>query len=186
MFSYALETIGKNFVIPSIAPAQLPFVIDADTKISECVLIHPEVNEKIEYAHGPFWNFSSDIVVGTFEINQKPIEVVKNELKALVAKTRYAKEVSGTKVTVQDVEVTIDTSRGARDIFAQKYLLMASGETVNWKFPERWLLLSKSDLGLIVNAAVTYIQNQFNWEKDKTAEIDAATTNTQLNAVNLN
>jgi hypothetical protein len=183
MFTYALESVGIQKLVPSFAPAELPLTINADTKISECTLVYPEYNKKIQYIHGPFWDFSKDVVVGTFEVKETPLELIQNDLKAIVAAERYKNETDGAKITIQNKEVSIDTTRGARDIFAQKYLLMADNETVNWKFPEGWLTLTKAELGQIVNAAVAHIQSKFDWEKSKSAEIDAATTGAQLDAI---
>lgn len=185
MFNHALESVGIKSQVPSNPPSQLPLIINEDAKINECTLVYPEYNKKIQYIHGPFWDFSKDIAVGSFEIKEIPLELIKNDLKNTVAAERYKNEIAGTKTTIQNKEVSIDTSRGARDIFAQKYLLMADGETVNWKFPEGWLTLTKAELGQIVNVAVMHIQGKFDWEKNKSAEIDAATTAAQLDGMTL-
>lgn len=185
MFKFALESVGIDTTVPGVAPEQLPLVINADAKIQECVLVYPEYNKKIQYAHGPFWDFSKDVAIGTFEVKENSIEAIRNDLKAIVAAERYKNETAGTKITVQNKEVTIDTTRGARDIFAQKYLLMADNETVNWKFPEGWLTLTKAELGAVVNMAVAHIQNEFNWEKTKVEAIEAAATSAELDAIAL-
>jgi hypothetical protein len=183
MFKYALESVGVNASLPGVAPQSFPFVINEDTKISECVLVYPQYNKKIEYIHGPFWDFAAPVVVGTFEVKQSSIESIKNELKSIVAAERYKNEIAGTKTTIQGLEISVDTTRGVRDIFAQKYLLMSDNETVNWKFPEGWLTLTKSELGSIVSVAVTHIQSEFNWEKTKTDQIDAAISAAELDAI---
>ena len=98
----------------------------------------------------------------------------------MVAVKRYVKEVAGTKATVQNTEVTVDTSREGRNVFVQKYSLMKTGDTVNWKFPEGWLTLTKIELGTIVTAGQTHIQSFFDWEKDYSDQIDAAQTKQDL------
>ena len=60
---------------------------------------------------------------------------------------------------------------------------MGENDVVNWKFPEAWLTLTKSDLGIAVNAGVAHVQAQFNWELAKNEEIDACTTAAELDAV---
>ena len=160
-----------------------PIIINEETKILPATLIYQGFNSRIEYLDGPFWEFSDTLATGTFIIKPNNIEAVKNDLIAQVAAIRYTKEISGIKVTVQNTEVTIDTARGNRDIFVQKYLLMGESDTVQWKFPECWLTLTKSDLGMIVSSATAFIQDQFSWEESKALEINACSTLEELNSI---
>ena len=57
---------------------------------------------------------------------------------------------------------------------------MSDTETSNWKFPEGWLTLTKSELGQCVSAGATHIQSCFDWEKNYTDRIEAATTKEEL------
>lgn len=172
---------------------QLPMSYDSPTpiEIAEGVRILPAVlephdfNPKIEYLHGPFWNFDNDLATGTYQTMSHAVEGVQGNLKARIADNRYNREISGVKVTIQNQEVTIDTSRDGRTIFVLKYVLMGDNDTVEWKFPECWLTLTKTDLGIAVAAGAAHIQTAFEWEANKIAEIDACTTLQQLNAVDL-
>ena len=60
---------------------------------------------------------------------------------------------------------------------------MADTDTINWKFPETWLTITKQELGYIVSQGVAYIQGCFDWEVQKNAEIDACTTLAELDAI---
>jgi hypothetical protein len=181
------STLEDDLEITTKLPLQKtdndPIIIDEDTKILPATLIYQDYNPKIQYLNGPFWEFSDTLATGTFVIEPNNIDAVKNDLISKVAANRYAKEISGVKVTIQNTEVTIDTARGNRDIFVQKYLLMSDTDTVQWKFPECWLTLTKSDLGLIVSTGATFVQEQFNWEEGKVVEIKACTTLEELDAV---
>lgn len=161
------------------------FVIDSNTKIYPAELVYQEYNAKIEHLHGPFWDFSTGKAIGTFEIVPNEILGVKNVLKAKVSENRWKKEVAGIKVTIQNKEVSVDTSREGRNIFVQKLLLMSDTETVQWKFPEGWVILTKADLSQLVTAGVSYIQQQFDWEALKIQEIDACETLDELDKVEL-
>lgn len=175
-----LEIITK---LPIQKSDDTPIIIDENTKIVPANLIYPSHNSKIEYLDGPYWTFEENSATGTFEVKPKIIEYVKQDLISETAAVRYEKESAGLKVTIQNTEVTIDTSRGNRDIFVQKYVLMGDVDTVNWKFPECWMELTKTDLGIIVSAGAAFVQEQFNWEMDKIAEIDACVTLEELDAV---
>lgn len=159
--------------------------IDENTHIYPARYEYPSYNQKIEYLHGPFWDFSTGIAIGTFEVLPIQIEFIKQNLKQKVAENRYNKENAGTKITIQDTEVTVDTSRDNRNIFVQKYLLMSDTDTVQWKFPERWLTLTKEELGLVVSVGATYIQEQFDWEVLKGVEIDSKQTAEELDLVDV-
>jgi len=162
-----------------------PIVIDENTRILVAEYIYPGYNEKIEYLHGPFWDYSNDIATGTFQILPKDIDWVKSNLLTAVAGIRYNREVSGANTVIQNTTVTIDTSRGGREIFVQKYLLMGENDTVQWKFPEAWLTLTKAELGAVVNAGVTHVQSQFDWEVTKSTEINNCATLEELDAIKL-
>ena len=60
---------------------------------------------------------------------------------------------------------------------------MGDADTVNWKFPETWLTLTKQDLGLCVTAATQYVQECFDWELNKSEEIDNSETKQELLAI---
>jgi len=157
--------------------------IDSNTHIYRAELREPEYNPTFEYLHGPFWDFLSGIAIGTYTVESYDVETIKGKLKSIITANRYIKEISGVKTTIQSTEVTIDTSRDGRNIFVQKYILMGDTDTVQWKFPEGWLTLTKSELGLVVATGAGYIQSQFDWEANKIAEIDACTTVDELKLV---
>jgi hypothetical protein len=183
MFSGTLEDLKIDFPLPREFPGVSPFVIDQDTSVFIAELHPHEYNPLTEYLHGPFWQFTADRAIGTYQTVENPIDLIKGTMKNIVTNNRYAKEIAGAKVTIQGKEVTVDTARGARDVFIQKLLLMVDGTTVNWKFPEGWLLLTKADLQSAVAAGVAHVQGSFDWEVDKHAEIDACTTVEALKAV---
>ena len=159
-------------------------VINQDLKILPVVgTPEPQYNSKIQFLNGPFWQFTETQAISSYVAQDKTIEAVKNQLKSEVANERYRKEISGVKTTIQNTEITVETDRETRNVFVQKFTLMGENDTVNWKFPETWLTLTKADLGAVVAAGVQHIQSQFDWEMNKVTEIDACTTLTQLDQV---
>lgn len=183
MFDLGLKRLGLSATLTKQEPKET-MVIDADTKICRARLDYPTFNKKIEYIHGPFWNYDDpDLAVGTFQVMETSPVLIKNTLKQQIAEYRWKKEVAGTKTTVQSTEVTIDTSRENRDIFFQQFQMMGESETVDWKFPEGWLTLTKAELGQVIQAGAEYVRSCFAWEKTKSAEIDACATGDELDAV---
>ena len=115
-------------------------------------------NPKIQTLSGPIWEFFDDYVNAYWNVVDKPISIVKTELSEFVTNERYKKETAGFMLNIQGIEVFVDTSRGNRDIFFQKLLMMGDNDTVNWKFPQTWLTLSKLELGYIVQSGAAHIQ----------------------------
>jgi len=177
------EELGITYTLPLTYTDTTPIQIAPGVIIYYAEYRHDPVNLKIQYEHGPFWDFSTGIAIGTFQILDADLTWVKGNLKNIVATNRYIYEQAGTQVTVQGQPVTVDTSREGRNIFIQKYLLMADGETAQWKFPEGWRTISKAELGSIVAQGAAYIQAQFTWEALKGAEIDACDTLAKVDAV---
>lgn len=145
----------------------------------------PAFNPTIEFLHGPFWEFRDGIAYSSYQVESLPIDAVKNALKARTAAERYKREVAGTTVNVQGTDVFVSTSRENRNEYIQQHQLLGNGDTIQWKFNDVWLSLSKSDLLTIANAINTYVQAQFTWEADKVSEIDACTTPSQLAAIEI-
>lgn len=166
--------------------SNVPIIISDSIKILPVVkLPEPEFNGKIQRLDGPYWNFYDDKAEMWYTAGNLPIDAVKNFLKGAASDNRYKKEVGGIKLTIQGTEITIDTTRGSRDIFLQTLLTMTEEETIIWKFPEAWLTVTKSELQEIVDACKIHIQNSFAWEQSKHAEVSAADTLNDLDAIDL-
>lgn len=174
---------GIDTAIPGKAPETMPFVIDENTSIHEVVKNEPKIDTMTQAYHGPFWDVSGDVIVANYEVHGLEIGSARNNFRQIAASERYKKEISNAKVTIQGIEVTCDTSRDGRNIFLQKLTLMGDQDTVNWKFPEGWLTLTKQELESAVQAGTAHIQGAFDWEKQINDQIDAANTSEELHAI---
>lgn len=176
------EECEIEYTLDSRNDTNRPIIISDSIQILPVIgMPLPDHNPRLHNLHGPFWNFTSTGAEMSFEPIDYGLDTVKGNLKDAVTNYRYTKETRGIKLTVQNTEVTIDTARGSRDIFLQAYLTLSDTETLNWKFPETWILLSKTDLGNIVNSGRNHIQDCFNWELDFHAKVDAKTSLDELN-----
>jgi len=180
------DELGITYNLPTNKTDDTVITINENVQIY-CATLNYDVayNPRIQYLDGPYWDYASGIAVGSFVARDNPIESTKAFMKGIVAANRYNKEVAGTTVTVQDTAVSVDTDRTTRNMFFQKYMLMADQDTVMWKFPQGWLNLTKTDLGSIVSVAANYIQDQFAWEAQIVDQIDTATTLAELAAITL-
>ncbi len=186
MFNSVIEEDTE--IVTNILPSDfknVPLDLESGLKIRETKETRDVINPKIEMHNGPFWTFDAAFGTANFIKVDKPLDLIKSELKALLASERYRREQLGTKVTIQNIEVTIDTARGSRDVFVQQYLLMPVDGTTTWKFPEGWLTLTKADLGACVSAGVTHVQAQFGWEAAIVVQIESAIDAATLDALEI-
>jgi len=186
----ALEDAGLSFdgftdLLPSDKTKVPLSLLGGVIRIREYTDVYPERNPKIHDYNGPYWSFTDSVATASFTVNDKSLDMVRGELKQAVAAARYAREITGVKVTIQGTEVSVDTARGSRDIFVQQLLLLPDDGTVAWKFPEAWLTLTKADLGACVASGVAHVQAAFNWEQGKVALIEACSTLAELDALTL-
>lgn len=151
------------------------------------VQLQTDYNPKIEMLHGPLYSYTDEYAEQYYEPVFKPIDLVKSELKAIIADNRWKAEVSGTNIDIQGHNIRLDTNRGSRDIYLQSLQLGVDGNT--WKLDSDngtvWLQLSLSELTDIVHAVMSHVQNCFNWEQTKVSEIDVCESHELLNGVEL-
>lgn len=160
--------------------------INDTLKIYPAQYVYPTThNSKIEQYAGPFWSIVNGVAIGTFTNVPVSLEAAKNAVKGTVANNRWVSEVSGITLNIQGQDVFITTQRGERDIFLQALQQTDTNSTRLWKFNNVWLTLTYTDLQQIVTAVVTHIQDLFTWEQSKFVEIDAATSLSQLDGINL-
>lgn len=171
--------------IPFDAPEEFPYRIDDDTTIHKVVENKPNIDAMIEQHYGPLWDLSNDVVVANYEVVALSIEDARNNFRYFTAFERYKKEVSGTTTTIQNLEVTIGTTRDERSNYVQQYLVLGDQETINWKFPQGWLTLTKQEFGSVVQAISQHVQQCFDWEKSINDQINAAQSASELYAIEI-
>jgi hypothetical protein len=171
--------------LPRVPPDTWPLTVNEHAFIVPAQEDRPTLNPLVEYYYGPTWDIHTDLAMAGYQVMDQPVASMQMNLKALAADERYKKEVAGTQHTVQGETVTLDTSREGRNIFVQTLSIMADTHTVNWKFPECWLTLTKSELADVVMAGAAHIQACFEWEKQISDQIDAAETKAQLLAIEI-
>ena len=181
-FRSSLSERGETVtgLIPTKAPDTMPYTITDNARVVLVNEVRPEINSFIEYHRGPLWSNIGDTATATYEVVEQPLEFAKRNYKQFLAEHRYRKETDGTTAIIQDQTVSIDTSREGRNIFVQKLMLMGESDTVNWKFPEGWLVLTKNQLAEVVQAGAAYIQAVFDWEQQIVSDIDSETELSEL------
>jgi hypothetical protein len=172
---------------PNYYDSRESIIFDDDSKIvwvNDAVM--PSYNPITEQLSGPYWDVSSEPVSGYYEVVDRSLDSGKSDLKSMVASARYTQEVSGVKVMIQGTELLIDTSRDSRDIWFQSLVLLPDNATQEFKFSsDQWLVLSKTDIQMIVNSIVSHVQSAFSWESAKIIEINSANDKLQLQNIDI-
>jgi len=180
-----LDNLDIDF---TISPSEPNSYLKIDDNI-EIYPVHnyvtPDHDALYQQLAGPFWSFEDLKATPSFEVIDRNIDHVRGDLRGIVAAERYRRESLGTKVTIQGQEVTVDTSRQNRNTLPQAFLLMSETDTLNWKFPEGFVNLTYADIEAVVRTGALYIQEQFNWEVAKNAELDTCVTKEQLQSVEI-
>lgn len=189
MFQSDVDDLEVAYVLPQADPeGYLLIASNPDGSPSLEVFPVTEVSAPTfdpfyEYLSGPTFEYVNGTAIESWTKDQKALDDVKRTVIDSLASVRYMREVGGAKATVQGQEVTVDTSRDGRNVFVQQYVLMGDTDTVDWKFPEAWLNLTKSDLGQCVAAGVLHVKAAFTWEQSTTNDILAVSSVQELQAL---
>lgn len=182
MFSYKLRQLKVDHDIPVTAPAVLPLVIDNETVIKQAQINSPMCDKKTHYLEGPHWDLSGSIAIGNYLVREQTIEAIQGNLKKIVADARYSKENRGCVVTIQNLNLRVNTDRNTRANLALALASIGENDSINWKFGSNWLAISKNDLKTMIDAVNAHVQSVFDWEKNKADQIDSKTTIADLSA----
>lgn len=184
MFQNELQDLGlmTDVLFTETEPGYLK-INDSFEIIPVTEVTSPEYDPRYERLSGPHVSYGDTFAEKVFIKEPNPIDNIKTELKSKISSERYNKEIVGFKHTIQGIEVTVDTSREIRNIFIQKLLIMDENEVANWKFNEAWVPITKHDLKELVSKGASYIQAQFDWEKDAVNKIDAAESIDELKSL---
>lgn len=185
-FSVALERIGvENALLPRAPYESFPHAIDSETAVHKVSELRDEFNPMAQYLRGPLFTITDSEVVARYEVVDTEIQFARNNFKEQAAAERYKREVAGTKVTIQNQEVSVTTQRAEREDFTKKVAFLNDTDVVNWKFNEGWLQINKAELLQISSAIESHVQSSFDWEKSISDQINAAQTAQELLAIQI-
>lgn len=189
-FEGALEKEGINFQVGRAAPpeAQIPIVINADAKILYARYEYPVYNERTQSIDGPYWEFTNTEAIGTFTVGYQPIEYIRLNLKAAVKENRKIRENKIIILTVNNTQVEVSTDRETRAEFVSKLVSCSNvpNATHNYKFRnDVWVTIGCAEIQYILEQIDHEVQDEFDWELAKVAEIDAAQTPQELEAIDV-
>jgi hypothetical protein len=175
--------------LPTDYSGSEPIIIDRDTRIVQVITeAAPNYNQYTEELAGPTYTITDTLITGIYGISDRELNAAKCSMKETLASNRYAQEVAGITLTLQSTVVSISTKRGFdRDIWFQMDNLLPAGSTQVYKFNnDLWLTLTKSDIQTVVTAIITHVQGAFDWEEAVSKQIDAASTKSEIENIDIN
>lgn len=179
------DDLDQEIEVTAADEARVPFDIIPGVTIRKAVTQYEEINDKIHAYDGPFWDYSGEdgIAVASFTKRDKPLSIVKHDLKQLAAAERWKREVAGIELEIDDTVLKVDTERDSRNILVQAAMLLGDDDTVGWKFLNTWKVLTKQQVLYIVGAVKNHVEECFQWEVALDQEIDACETLEELDAI---
>jgi len=137
-----------------------------------------------EQLAGPFYTYDNNVASEVYNVLDRDISHVKESLKVVVKAERQRKQLLGTTLNIGGTDVTLATDADELANFVS--VLSSIGDTsVNWKFKEGFITLTKANVQSIVDAIRSHIQTQFDWEKTIGETIKTATELTSLKSLTI-
>ena len=176
------EELSTPYTIPATEQGYID--IGDGFEIFPVDLTTPAFDPIYESLAGPFWTYENNVATGIYTVNNLDINVVKANLKQVVANERYRKQNLGTTVTVTNTSFSVGTDTNTINSLIS--LASATGlDTINYKSPNGFISVNGADIENIVSQIHAYVQTQFNWEKTTNETIDAASDVATLQAIEI-
>lgn len=184
MINDELEELEVDFRVTSNDYQSVPISITDDIKIIFARNEVPEHDPRFQGVSQSSHEITDTEVIFYYTVGDKSLEQIKGEYKAGVKPERQRKENTTITVTIQDTELTVSTSRESRLEFISK--LFGNDGPYNFKFDNGvWLEITKADLEYIISQIDAKVQEAFDWELAKLAEIDACEDGEAVYAVEI-
>jgi len=119
-----------------------------------------------------------------YEVINKNIKNVKADLKNILSRIRYDREIAG---TVTDSGTTVRTDRESQSMTSNAYQSLTSGliSETDWKSPEGWTAVTKTELEPIALTVANHVRKCFKAEKTVSDIIESAETVDELTNMNI-
>lgn len=184
MINVELEELEVDYRVNSESYQSVPLSITEDIKILPARQEDPEHDSRFEYLTNITHEITETEVIFRHEKADKSLEQIKGEYKTFVKPERKNRENTTITVTINDTPVTVSTSRESRIELMTK--LLGNEGPYNFKFDNGvWLEITKADLEYVISQIDAKVQEAFDWELTKLAEIDACTTKEEVYAVEI-
>lgn len=184
MINSELEDLEIDYRVTSNDYQSVPLSITDDIRILTAKYENPECDSKFEYLSNVTYEIVENEVIFRHDKITKSLEQIKDEYKLQVKPERQKRENTTITITVNNTEVIVSTDRENRLSLTSK--LISNDGPFNFKFANGvWVEVTKEDLQSIITAVDAKVQEAFDWELSKLAEIDACKTGEEVYEVEI-
>ena len=141
----------------------------------------PAYDANYQQLAGPFYTFDNQEASETYEVVDLAVYESQNKLKAIINSESTKAKAVKTSVEIQGKTVTISAAEFSNYV----HQLSVMGDSINWKFPEGWLVLVKADLEMIVSTINGVVQGALDVEYAQHLTIEAADSIASLQALGI-
>jgi hypothetical protein len=182
---WILENLDLNIFLPQQPVSNDPIIVNDYTRIVPVIMeTAPDFNSRTQQLAGPELSITLDNVTGFYTVADQPIPQVQGVMLDQLAANRYAQEISGCTVTLQDQTLWVSTDRVTRQIWLNALQLGVTNQT--WKFNNTtWLTLTTAEMQSVADAMTAHVQAAFDWEKSLHDQIVSATDLLTLANINI-
>lgn len=181
----AQELNAPTATLPDSPPTE-PVIFSETLRLVPTIQLYSEINPTFEELGGPRFYFDEDKNhIAEYYAQEFSLDTIKRNLKTQLSELRWNKEISPITRDINGKSLTLYTDRETRSIYAQALMLVPDDYSSEWKFPEGFYIINKSELKQIAENIIVYVQSCFDWEAAKTAEIDSIHTVEELRTYNL-
>jgi hypothetical protein len=169
------EELELDYRVTSQDYKNVPIIITEDIRIIPARNDIPEFDPRFQGISQTSRTITDTEVVFYYNVSDKTLEQIKGEYKAGVKPERQRRENTTAEVIINNSTITVSTDRDNRLALTSKYV--ASPGPHNFKFDNGvWLEITTEDLQTIIRAVDAKVQEAYDWELAKIAEIDACET----------
>jgi hypothetical protein len=173
------EELEVDFRVTSQDYQSVPITFTEDIKILPARNEVPEHDPRFQSVSQISHTITDTEVVFGYGVADKSLEQVKGEYKAGVKPERQRRENTTITVNINNNEITVSTSRESRLELISK--LLGNEGPYNFKFDGGvWVEITKINLQSIISEIDTKVQEAYDWELAKLAEIDACETKEEV------
>jgi len=184
MINSELENLGLlNRVLPN-EYINVPIKFNDDTFLLQAIQNIPFYDQKFKQIENFSWEIIKDndipvrVEMNYFLID-KTLQEIKDEYKKKLPELRKEKENTYIDVNIDGNVFSVSTNREDRLSYVSK--LIASPGPHKFKFNSNiWLEITKTELQYIISQIDLKVQEAFDWEYQKTQEINACKTGQEV------
>lgn len=177
-----LERVPEDILMyrKNLLPKNSPLLVNETVKIylTETTPT-PDFDPLFQTRSDRTWIVDSGLAVGTWFVQDKDINQVKEVLRQRARDLAATRQINGFDAEFKGQAVSISTNPLYRTCLLEKYLSVGD-EGATWRVGDQWFDVTREELKSLISMIDGFINTFHAWEMDKCQEIDTATSIEEL------